>query len=295
MIGSGRALAPRSRILLAALLFSTGGAAIKAVSFSGWQVACLRSAVAAATLWLLLPRARQAFGWRPLLVGIAYAATLVSFVLANRLTTSANTIYLQSTAPLYLLLFGPWLLGEPIRRRDLPVLLAVVLGLLLVVLGADRPSVTAPDPARGNALALASGITYALMLCGLRWLGRDEAGHDRGLAAILTGNLVAALATLPMALPFGGHTGTSWGIVLYLGIFQIGVAFYLVATGLRRVSAFEASVLLLLETATNPLWAWLFLAESPSRLALLGGAVIIGATIAQARIAPDRAGRLETV
>ena len=91
-------------------------------------------------------------------MGVAYYAyTLVSFVLANRLTTSANTIYLQSTAPLFLLMLAPVLLREPIRRRDLPVILAVLGGLALVFLGADHPSVTAPDPARGNLLHSAVG------------------------------------------------------------------------------------------------------------------------------------------
>lgn len=270
------------RIVLGAILFSTGGAAIKAADFGPWQVASFRSGIAAATLLVLLPAARRAFGWRTLLVGLAYAATLVSFVLANRLTTSANTIYLQSTAPLYLLLFGPWLLHEPVRRRDLPIIAAVAGGLVLVFLGADLPSGTAPDPARGNLFAVGSGISYALLICGLRWLGRDQADHLSGIAAVILGNVVAFLAALPMALPLGGHSAAGWGVVLYLGIFQIAGAYLLVTRGLRQVPALEASLLLLAETALNPLWSWLLLHEVPSRLALGGGALIILATIAQA-------------
>src|ERR1700690_1221397 len=122
-------MSPRLRIALAALLFSTGGAAIKAADFTPWQIASFRSGIAAIALLVAVPGARRGFGWRPALVGVAYAATLVLFVLANRLTTSANTIYLQSTAPLYVLLFAPLLLKEPIRRRDLPVIAAVLGGL----------------------------------------------------------------------------------------------------------------------------------------------------------------------
>lgn len=279
---SGLTLSPRLRIAFAALLFSTGGAAIKAADFGAWQVASFRSGVAALTLLVLLPGAWRGFGWKPLLVGAVYAATLVSFVLANRLTTSANAIYLQSTAPLYLLLLGPWLLREPIRRRDLPTLLAVLTGLVLVFLGDDAPSTTAPNPARGNLFAIASGLCYALMLCGLRWLGRDGDAGGRGIAAVIVGNLIACVATLPLALPLGGHPLGAWGVILYLGIFQIAVAYILIANGIRSVPALEVSLLLLVETACNPVWSWWLLHEVPSVLALAGGGLIIVATILQA-------------
>lgn len=278
-------MSPRIRIALAALLFSTGGAAIKAADFNAWQIASFRSGVAAITLFLLVPGARRGFGWKPAMVGVAYAATLVLFVLANRLTTSANTIYLQSTAPLYVLLLAPLLLRERIHRRDLPVIFAVLGGLALVLLGASPPSTTAPDPARGNVFAAMSGLSYALLLCGLRWLGRDG-GADRGIPAVLLGNLIACLAALPMALPLGSHPLTAWGIILYLGIFQIGGAYLLVTSALRHVPAIEASLMLLVETAFNPFWAWLLLGEVPAVLALVGGGLIIGATILQAARSP---------
>ena len=278
---------------MAALLFSTGGAAIKVADFGAWQIASLRSGVAALTLLVLIPTAWRGFGWKPLLVGVAYASTLVSFVLANRLTTSANTIYLQSTAPLYLLLLGPWLLREPIRRSDLPVVVAVLSGLVLVFLGGDTPSSTAPDPARGNLLAVISGISYALMLCGLRWLGRDGDAGGRGIAAVILGNAIACLATLPMALPLGAHSLTAYGVIAYLGIFQIGVAYVLVTTGIRSVPALEVSLLLLVETACNPVWSWLLLREVPSLFALIGGGVIVGATVLNAVHAASRPPQLE--
>jgi drug/metabolite transporter (DMT)-like permease len=102
----------RNRLLLvaAAILFSTGGAAIKAATLTGWQVACFRAGVAALVLLAALPQARRGWTWRIAPVAAAYAATSVAFAMANRLTTSANAIFLQSTAPLYLLLLGPLLL-----------------------------------------------------------------------------------------------------------------------------------------------------------------------------------------
>jgi DME family drug/metabolite transporter len=278
-------MSPRIRIALAALLFSTGGAAIKAADFGPWQVASFRSGVAAITLLLLVPNARRGFGWKPALVGVAYAATLILFVLANRLTTSANTIYLQSTAPLYVLLFAPLLLHERIRRRDVPIIAAVLGGLVMVLLAGNTPSVTAPDPVRGNVLAAMSGLSYALLLCGLRWLGRDG-DQDRAISAVVLGNGIAFVAALPMALPLGPHPATAWGIILYLGVFQIAGAYMLVTTALRHVPAIEASLMLLVETAFNPLWAWLLLGEIPAALVLMGGGLIVGATILQSVRAP---------
>ena len=280
-------MSPRLRIALAALLFSTGGAAIKAADFTAWQIASFRSGVAAITLVLLVPGALRGVGWKSAMVGVAYAATLVLFVLANRLTTSANTIYLQSTAPLYVLLLAPLLLKERIRRRDIPIIMAVLGGLALVLLGVNPPSTTAPDPARGNFFAAISGLSYALLLCGLRWRGRD-AGGDRGISAVLLGNVIACVAVLPKALPLGLHPLSAWGVILYLGIFQIAGAYLLVTSALRHVPAIEASLMLLVETAFNPFWAWLMLGEVPAVLALVGGGLIIGATIMQALRSPGR-------
>src|SRR3954454_3145644 len=109
----------RLQLAGAALLFSTGGAAIKAAAFTGWHIASFWSGLAAVALWLMTPAARRGWTWAGALVGIAYAGCLTLFVLANRLTTAANTIFLQSTAPLYLLILAPWLLKEPVRRQDL--------------------------------------------------------------------------------------------------------------------------------------------------------------------------------
>ena len=115
----------RLEIAAAAILFSTGGAAVKAATLTGWQVASFRSGVAAIVLLAALPAARRGWNWRMVPVAAAYAATLILFVLANRLTTAANAIFLQATAPLYVLLLGPWLLHERVRRSDIFYISAV--------------------------------------------------------------------------------------------------------------------------------------------------------------------------
>lgn len=272
-----RQAAARLKLVGAALLFSTGGAAIKATTLTGWQVASFRSGIAALAVLLLAPEARRGWSWRAVLVGVAYAATLVLFVTANKLTTSANTIFLQATAPLYMVVLSPWLLGERVRRQDLLVMAAVAIGLILVLAGHDAPVVTAPNPGRGNLLAAASGLTWALTVCGLRWVGADKAGGS-AVPAVVAGNLIAFGAALPFALPLIAPQPVDWIAVTYLGVFQIGVAYMLVSSALRRVTAIEASILLLVEPALNPFFAWLVHGEKPSAFAVAGGLIILGAT-----------------
>jgi drug/metabolite transporter (DMT)-like permease len=269
----------RLELAAAALLFSTGGAAIKAARFTGWQVASLRSGVAAIALLALIPAARRGWSWRAALVGVAYAATLTLYVLANRLTTSADTIFLQSTAPLYLLLLGPWLLRESVRPRDLGVMAAVALGLLCFFVGSEAPIATAPDPVRGNLLAALSGVTWALTVTGLRWMGvAAHRGAGSPIAAVVIGNVLACVGGLPWALPLGAHAARDWTIIIYLGVFQIGLAYVFVTSGLRELGALEASLILLIEPALNPVWAWAFHGEVPAPWAVAGGLIILGAT-----------------
>lgn len=271
---------PRARLQLAAAaaLFSTGGAAIKATEFTGWQTASFRSGVAAIAIVLLAPAVQRGWSTRTVLVGFAYAACLTLFVLANRLTTAANTIFLQSTAPLYLLILSPWLLKEPIRRQDAGFMVAVGLGLALFFVSAETPIATAPDPFTGNILALVSGFFWALTVCGLRWLGAGGGEHGSPVAAVVSGNLTAFLVALPLALPLGSHGPVDWAVVIYLGVFQIALAYVLVTSALRHIPALDASLILLIEPVLNPVWAWAFQGERPGGWALVGGAIILGAT-----------------
>lgn len=279
-------LTHRLQIVGAALLFSTGGAAIKATTMNAWQVAGFRSAIAAVALLLLLPGARRGWSWRIVPVALAYAATLVLFVTANKLTTAANTIFLQSTAPLYILLLGPWLLDEPIRKEDLLFMAVIATGFAFFFVGNEAPVRTAPDPLRGNLLATLSGVCWALTVVGLRWVGRSagvgkEAAADGSaeLSTVALGNLLAFLITLPLALPVRGAGAGDWAVIAYLGVFQIGLAYVLLTRAIRHLRALEASILLLVEPALNPVWAWLAHGERPGPWSLTGGALVLSATL----------------
>lgn len=273
-----RSALARMQLLAAAALFSTGGAAIKAASLTGWQVASFRSAIAAPALLLLVPAARRGWSWRTWVVAVPYAATLVLFVTATKLTTSANAIFLQATAPLYVLLLSPWLLRERVRAADLWFMGAVGIGLGLFFIGSDPPQVTAPDPALGNFLGMLSGVAWALTVVGLRWLGARSDGGGEVLPTVVAGNGLASLLILPWALPLQAAEWTDWAVVAYLGVVQVALAYLFLTAGLKRVPALEASTLLLIEPALNPVWVWLLQGEIPGRWGIAGGALILTAT-----------------
>ena len=276
----------RLQLFLAAFLFSTGGAAIKACSLTSWQIASFRSGIAALCMAALLPEARRKWTWRTFAVGIAYAATLIAFVAANKLTTSANAIFLQATAPLYLLVLGPLVLREKIRKADLAVFTAIAAGILLLLSG-SRGAGTSYGVSAGDGIALFSGFSWAWTITGLRWLGKHDPEGSAATSTVIAGNLIAFLVCLPMALPVSAAAPKDEIVVLYLGVFQVALAYVFLTRSIRRVPGFEAATLLLVEPVFNPAWTWLLQGEKPAVRVLAGGAVIVlaafGGTLWQAR------------
>jgi drug/metabolite transporter (DMT)-like permease len=276
----------RLQVFAAAVLFSTGGAGIKAAAFTGLQVSALRSGIAALVLFALLrgvsrrsPQAERVVLSPALLAtGIVYAATVTLFVLSTKLTTAANAIFLQATAPLYLLFLGPLVLHERFRGRDVGFLVGVAVGLVLCVIGQPAPTTTAPDPVTGNLLAVVCSITWALTLLGLRYVQRERAQTTAGLTAVTLGNLFASLAAWPFAWPLPSASPVEWGTIAYLGICQIGVAYVFLTSAIRVLPALEVSLLLLIEPVLNPIWTWMIRGEHPGGFTIAGGAIIIAAT-----------------
>lgn len=275
----------RLLILAAAVLWSTAGAVMKSCELSGWQIAGGRSLVAALFLFVVLPRGRRLPSLPVLFTSVAYAATVVLFALANKLTTAANAIFLQDTAPLWVLLFSRWLLGERPQRSALWSVPVFALGLCLFFV--DELS---PGQLAGNVVALASGVAFAFCIVGLRRshvlpepsgsaprAARD--GADGSAASLITGNAIAALVTLPFWFSGPSPRVPDLLILLYLGVFQLGLAYVCFARGVAHTSALEASLLALLEPVLNPIWTFLVVGERPGTWALSGGAIILMATV----------------
>jgi drug/metabolite transporter, DME family len=256
----------RLSILAAAVLWSTAGAAIKLCSLGALEIATGRSAVAAAVLFLFLPGARRWPSRRVLAVASAYAATVLLFVMATKRTTAANAIFIQDSAPLWVLAFSVLLLRERPTRDELvsvPIFLAALCLFFL-----DRLS---PGQMTGNLLALAAGVAFGLTIVGLR-------GIDDRAAALSWGNVIAVLVGLPFVLDSPAPLPLDVAILLFLGVFQLGLAYALFARGIQGTSAVEASLLVLLEPVLNPIWAFLLTGERPGPWGLTGGAIILAAT-----------------
>jgi len=292
----------RLDVIVAAALFSTAGAFVKSCALSPLQIAGLRSLIAALFLLLVWPATRRGWSIGSLLFAALYAATMISYVTAMKWTTAANAIFLQSTAPLWVLLLSPFVLKEKVRRADVLFMAALGGGLALCFVDAPR-AVTAPEPEKGNLVALGSGVAWGATIVALRWLGRrGKGGGDGAAASVVAGNLAAFAASWFLASRFGEEFwpaasfressafGPTLRSLLFLGVLQVGLAYVVLTRGLRGVTAVEASLLLLVEPVFNPLWAWLVHHEVPGKATLAGGGVILAATALHA-IATARATR----
>jgi drug/metabolite transporter (DMT)-like permease len=265
----------------AALCWSLGGLLIKSVPWPPLAVAGGRGFIAAAFLAAFAPRFR--FTWSPAQIGgaVAYAATTVLFVTANKLTTAANAILLQYTAPVWIALFGAWFLGERATRADWVTIALVFAGMGLFFCDDLRFSGVA-----GNLVALASGVAFASMTLLLR-KQKDTSAEE----SIFLGNLLAGVIGLPFMFQAGLlPDARGWLALVLLGTVQLGFSYLLYARAIRHVTALEAVLIPVIEPILNPVWVLLALGERPGRYSLVGGVIVLGAvtlrTLHSLRAAP---------
>jgi drug/metabolite transporter (DMT)-like permease len=264
----------------AAVLWSSGGLFIKLAPMPALAVACGRSLVAGLFYLAVLRPNLRAARWT---TAIAYAACIVTFVSATKLTTAANAIFLQYTGPAYVLLLSPWLLDEPLRPVDVACVVLSLAGMSLFFLGKVEAGQTF-----GNILGIVSGVFFALTIVLLR---RDaKSGSGDALPSTTLGNLIAAAVTLPWALKAvpAMASGRGAAVLLYLGIVQLGLAYWLFVKGVRKVPAAEASLISMLEPVLNPVWVLIGTGERPGPWAIGGGAIVIGAVVVRT-LWPQRA------
>jgi drug/metabolite transporter, DME family len=258
----------------AALLWSTGGLFLKIVHIDPLSKSALRSIAAARRIRVRPPRdARSWFG-----VSV-YALVMLLFVCANNLTTAANAIFLQYTAPIYVLILEPVFLGTKFRARDLGFVAVALVGMALFFVGhLEAGGMT------GNVLALGSGVCLALLFLVARSQREDENGRWQ---AVTFGNvLLCAMVGLyflvaPAGFEWPSTSGETAAIV-FLGVVQIGISYALFAFAISGISALEATLLGMLEPLLNPVWVFLGTGERPSEWALVGAALIIASIVARA-------------
>ena len=254
-------------LLLAALLWSTGGLFIKWVDWNGMAISGVRSLISALVIGVAFRRdLKITWSGTQLLCAVAYALTVSLFVVANKLTTAANAILLQYTAPVHVALLSAWLLKERITLRDWLTITAVLTGMVMFFF--EQMS---PGNLIGNMLALFTGFTFALFSV----LLRKQKGASPA-ASVFLGNLLTALLGLPFMLD-GAPGVQGWLGMIYLGVFQLGLAYVLYTWALAHVTAMEAILITLIEPVLNPAWVFLLMGEIPALSSLVGGAIIIGA------------------
>lgn len=252
----------------AAILWSSGGLFIKLAPMPALAVAGGRSLVAAVFYLLFMRPNLRAARWT---TAGAYAGCIVTFVSATKLTTAANAIFLQYTGPAYVLLLSPLILKEPLRGIDVVSVLLSLAGMSLFFVGKVEAG-----QALGNVLGIVSGVFFALAIVLLR---RDaKGGSGDALPSTALGNLIAAGLTLPWLVQ-APLTARGSLVLLYLGVFQLGIAYWLFVKGVRKVPAAEASLISMLEPVLNPVWVLIGFGERPGPWAIAGGIVVVGAVV----------------
>lgn len=254
-------------VLAAAVLWSTGGLFIKLVTWDAVQLAGLRSFFAALVFIALYRKEIFYLNGFTVINAIFYTAVLILFVIATKMTTAANAIFLQYTAPIYVLFFEPVLNKTPFEKINVYTIVFCFTGMILFFVGE-----LSPGHLTGNILALLSGVAFAAFLIGMR-----KNKKEYQLNTIFYGNVLIFLICLPSILEITEISFPDVWMTAFLGIFQIGVAYAIFSYGLKRVYAIEASLISMIEPVLNPVWVMLGYGEIPSFYAVIGGVIIISA------------------
>ena len=293
MVQNDSKLAPVWYVVFAVLLWSTGGLFIKLTSLDAYQVTFFRSLLAGITVLIITRKQGLRINGFGLVCSVIYATLLFLFVWATKHTTAANAIFLQYTAPIYILILGPFVIGEKFHLRDLATVIFCIGGMSLFFVGKLELS-----DYQGNIAALGSGIFLGLYIMLLKHpkatglpasaaINNGQAtqeGSERALNPVITviyGNFLLAAVTLPSGLgAIPSITLKDVGAVAFLGIVQIGLSYILFIKGVSGgTRPLDASIIGFIEPLLNPVWVFLFIGEQPSSWAILGGVIIVGTVV----------------
>ena len=276
----------RALLLLAlcGLFWSSGGLLIKFVHWHPIAIWSARSAFAALLLWIVRRPRLSGITRGEWAAAIALAATTALFIVANKLTTAANAILIQYSAPIWIALLGRWFLGERVSRLDWLTIVLVLGGIVLFF--ADE---LAPGYAAGNLVALAAGIAFAFSTMTLRRVAlahTDDRPVDP-LRPVLLGNALAAVLGSPFLFLDAPPGPDGWAALVALGVVQQGAAYLAFGWAVRHATALETMLIPIMEPILSPLWVALAVSEIPGPWALLGGAIVVGSVAARAVLARE--------
>jgi drug/metabolite transporter (DMT)-like permease len=271
-------------LLATAILWSLGGVLIKSIDLTPVAIAGSRSLIAGLLISLAMPGVLRKISWQILPGAIAYSATVFLFVVATKLTTAANAIFLQYTAPIYIAIISPWFLGERTSWQDWLLVLLALSGVGLFFL--DRLSLQGLS---GVIAALGSGFAFA-------WLTVLMRGQKHGSpeAVVLLGNLVTFLIASPWMFPILRIEANGPRLLL-LGSVQLTIPYLLYSLAIRRVRALDASIISIIEPILNPVWVMLAIGERPAFWSIVGGFIVLATSLTRSLLASRNAPATETL
>lgn len=259
-------------LAVAAILWSSAGLLIKMVPWNPIAISGLRSGIAVIVMLIFWKYKTKTFFPKitkyKLIAAINYVCLVTSFVVANKLTTSANAILLQFTAPAWVLLFTVIILKEKVSKKDISVVLVVFAGMTLFFIGDINGGNLI-----GNFVGVLSGIFMGLMIISMK-----KIKNGSPLEIVILGNFFTFIISAPF---FKGLSFTLPSItgILLLGIFQLGIAYILFTWGITKVSALEGVLIPVLEPLLNPVWVLIGTGEMPGISAIIGGIIVISAVL----------------
>jgi drug/metabolite transporter, DME family len=258
-------------VFLTAILWSSGGLFIKLISLDAMQLSFFRCLIAAIVFALIFRK--RVFKLNPLalLNAFEYASVLILFVNATKTTTAANAIFLQSTAPIYVLIFEPFLTKTKWERINIITIAICFVGMILFFMGD-----LTPGDIQGNIAALLAGVAFAAFFLGMR-----KNDNQYGESSIFYGNVIVTLFCIPFITDLNSISTQDFAMVSFLGVFQIAFAYALFSYGIKKIMAVEASIISMFEPVLNPIWVFIGYGEVPSVYAIVGGIIIITAISAR--------------
>lgn len=254
-------------VVVTALLWSSGGLLIKLISLTSMQLSFFRCSIAAAVFAVIFRKKVLKVNRLAILNAVFYATVLTLFVIATKTTTAANAIFLQSTAPIYVLIFEPIINKTRLERINIITIAVCFIGMILFFTGE-----LSPGHFEGNLVALLAGVAFAAFFLGMR---KNDKQYQQ--SAIFYGNIIVAIICIPFILELESVSFTDLWMVSFLGVFQIAAAYALFTYGIKRILAVEASIISMLEPVLNPVWVFLGYGEVPTTFAIIGGLIIISA------------------
>lgn len=252
-------------VVIAALLWSTGGIFIKLITLNALQLSCLRSVFAAIVFVVLFKKKLLEVNGFTFINATFYSAILILFVIATKMTTAANAIFLQYTAPIYVLIFEPLINKTKYEFINIVTIIFCFLGMFLFFAGE-----LSPGHFQGNIIALLSGLAFAAFLIGMR---KNKPEYQ--FSSIFYGNVLIIFVCLPSLFSVETIRLNDFAMIAFLGIFQIGIPYVFFSYGLKRVYAIEASLISMIEPVLNPVWVLIGYGEMPAFLAVIGGIIIV--------------------